>query len=718
MTVFIPAQQISRAGQDRPARPGAEVPYLLVNPPLTDPTAPYHSIPYLVGATQDRGFTNLRCLDANVEALNLLAAPDQVGRLLTKADELKQRLETQQTLSHGDELAYRVAVSCAGLEPDFAQAAIWALRDQTDFYHYPTYQEATSAIKLWLRLICLDGLPESYDGFEVRVGGMANLSSYEDLCDERLIDALTSPFDSYIDGPYTASLRERDWAVIGFSVNYISQLPFALRLARVARRIRPEAVIVFGGTDTCDAVRFAKDPAAVWSLFADADVIVPGEGETALCDLLTAVRDGTSLAAARGVMLRGHSYGRPPIVYENVAALPAPDFTVWNWDDYWSPESVILYSPTRGCYWNKCTFCDYGLNTDRPTSPSRERPVDVVVRDLAAIQQIGRTIYFAVDAMSPRYLRVLCDALSEQDLGLRWSAELRLERTFPQRGMAAKLRQAGCIAVSFGYESASQRVLDLIDKGVRMSEVEPILRDLATAGVGAQMMGFTGFPTEQADEAALTYSYLTDRPGLWSLAAIGTFSLTPGSIVARSPERFGVELLPPPPNEDILRTLPWRDQATNVDHWPGEAEDRIAPELRAALDRPVDGRPWVGGTDSAHTLLYFARYGRDLLPASAGDDPRRKFVGARDCAVGFAELDTFTTAGDMTTTFIALRERGGAGYRSMSEWYRAPGNARPEPGHALVLPSGAVVPLPSGVTSTSDGMRRFIAMAAARPSAE
>ena len=45
-----------------------DIRYLLVNLPLTDPTVPYHSISYLVGATSNAGYTNFSCVDANIQA--------------------------------------------------------------------------------------------------------------------------------------------------------------------------------------------------------------------------------------------------------------------------------------------------------------------------------------------------------------------------------------------------------------------------------------------------------------------------------------------------------------------------------------------------------------------------------------------------------------------------------------------------------------------------
>ena len=80
MATFITARPAMRGRQQ-----GTDIPYLLVNPPLTDPTQPYHSISYLVGAARAAGFTGGRCLDANIDALNHLARPENVGPLLERA---------------------------------------------------------------------------------------------------------------------------------------------------------------------------------------------------------------------------------------------------------------------------------------------------------------------------------------------------------------------------------------------------------------------------------------------------------------------------------------------------------------------------------------------------------------------------------------------------------------------------------------------------------
>src|SRR5262249_25194106 len=154
--------------------------------------------------------------------------------------------------------------------------------------------------------------------------------------------------------------------------------------------------------------------------------------------------------------------------------------------------------------------CDYGLNTDTPTSPSRTRPIELAIRDLQHIAERGRVVYFAVDAIAPAYLKRLTGELVARGIDLRWAAGLRLEPLLA-RGLAEELRRGGCVALSFGYESGSQRVLDRIDKGVKLEKVAEILEAVSEVGIGAQMMGFVGFPGETAEEAEATYQFLLDH---------------------------------------------------------------------------------------------------------------------------------------------------------------------------------------------------------------
>jgi anaerobic magnesium-protoporphyrin IX monomethyl ester cyclase len=626
-----------------------DVAYLLLSPPLTDPTTPYHSIPYLVGAARAAGYTDAACIDTNIEALNHLADPALVEALLGDMAALRRDLEGRGTLTNRQQLQYRSALKAVGLTPASVADAIAVLQDPDRFYDHGAYRQATMVVNRWVELLGVTTVPGLVDGFELAVWGSADLSSIDVLRSDAFLDAVEAPFASYLDGPFASELSARPWDVVGISVSYASQLPLALALLRRVRAALPDAVVVLGGTEIADDVKYLRQPTRLWELFDGADLLVVGEGESAFVRILDAARRGEGAAAAGpGILRRDADPARLDVAYEDLDALPAPAYDIWRWKEYWSPEPVLLYSPTRGCYWNRCTFCDYGLNSDRPTSPSRERPLDMVIADLTAMSGIGTAMYLAVDAISPAYLRRLCVALAESPVDLRWSAELRLERSFPKTGMGDVLRRAGCVAVSFGYEAGSQRVLDLIDKGTRIAEIPGVLRELRRGGVGAQMMGFVGFPTETTAEAELTYRFLLDHADLWTVAGIGQFVLTAGSMVARQPQRLGVTTYPPAPGEDIQRAVRW-----DVGDRPqSRASDAELGALARQVVRFFEDRPFVGGIDAAHTILYFARYGPGLIPTSDGS------VGASAVLVEPTSYRTpFTGLAEFASPEAVLAER-------------------------------------------------------------
>lgn len=602
-----------------------DLPFLLINPPLTDPTCPYHSISYLLAATESSGFHGGCALDANLEALNHLIETEQVAGLIARARGCIEEIEHRSSLTRMDELRYLYALKCLALTPDMPRAAVDTFRDPVAFYDYPRYRRAVTVINNWIDLLSLDGHPGQFDGLGFDFSHVVNFSSLADMSDPAIIRTLAAPFDPYLDTKLRTRLHERPWRLIGLSVCYVQQLPVAIRMAQIIREELPEVRLCLGGTEISDIVKQIAQPRDIWKLFPSADYLVVGEGEAAIVNLLDHVDAAPRSVRGPGIMTRGALLGgRPEVAYEDLASSGTPNYEVWDWPSYWAPEAVVLYSPTRGCYWNKCTFCDYGLNTDSPTSPSRERPIPAVITDLQRVQKIGTTLYFAVDAMSPKYLRKLAAAIAP--LGLSWSAELRLEKTFVS-GLTEELASSGCIAISFGYESASPRVLDLIDKGTDTKMIGRILGALKESNIGAQMMGFIGFPSETLAEAMMTYEFLIEHQESWALAGIGDFVLTTQSIVAKQPSRFGIERVVASRGDDIVRSLSWVEPGGTIRH-SGDARSDTRDDAKDALDdaataicRGRETRPFVGGIDSSHSLLYFKRFGARLWPKSDREAP-------------------------------------------------------------------------------------------------
>ena len=392
-------------------------------------------------------------------------------------------------------------------------------------------------------------------------------------------------------------------------MTYHEQLPFSLALAREVRRALPAARIVLGGTDISQIWKFSRASQSYLRLLNFADAIVIGEGESALVSILDAYAAGRE-PSGRGILTRsspdgGAGWGP---VYENVDALPTPTFVDLPWHLYLSPEKFVYYAPTRGCYWDKCAFCDYGLSGDRPTSPWRQRSLERTLEDLRAISRESRFVYFSVDVIAPAYLVKLARAMIDARIDIRWGAELRLERYF-DASHCEILRESGCVAVSVGFESGNQRILALMDKGTKADQVGGVVRAFSKAGIAVQIMGFTGFPTETYREALDSVELLDELRDQWVFGGLGKFALTAGAFVAKAPERYGLVDVSPRPQDDVNIYLDFTEQR------PAKSEVETAEVERRSkeLMHPFElSRPFLGGTDTAHTYFYIAKYGKDV----------------------------------------------------------------------------------------------------------
>lgn len=593
-----------------------EVPYLLINPPLADPTAPNAAISYLVGAACAAGHEGFTVLDANLEALEHMIEPRNVSYVLEKCRRERVRLERRAPISRGESLLYRCALEAVGLSQSTPRQAVEVLRDPDAFHDFRLYQEAVRVLQRWMDVLSTCGFPGQFDGFTLDDHNVLNASSVADLTDPSLLDTFVEPFRRYFDEPFRDALTARPYGLIGLSVGDTSQLPFAVWMCRRIRALCPSALLCVGGGEITGDVKHLRDKQQIWALFPDCDAIVVGEGESALVELLDAAAAGRPAPCGRPGILARHD-ARPiaevEVRFEDLARLASPRYDIWPWQRYWSPEPVIRYAPTRGCYWSKCAFCAFGKSAELPALQSRVRPVALAVSDLAAAAKVGRTVYFAGEAMSGSYLRRLCEALAPRALGLRWGVELRLERTLPDWRMAPLLRAAGCVSLSLCYESGSQRLLNLIDKGLELARVPALLHELSSADIGAQMIGFVGIPGESEDEALETHRFLLRHAPLWTLCEVRDFTLAPGAIMARKPARFGIRCLDGYEGDDIVRALWWVGAGERIQGRGSGRTPRVR-ELAAELDTPLAGPPFVGGVDSGHSLLYFARNGRKLLP--------------------------------------------------------------------------------------------------------
>jgi hypothetical protein len=586
-----------------------------IHPPFDDPTIPYHSTAYLRGHLAHNGFTDVTTRDLNVEFVNYCLEEHTARELQEEVEHRLRALQSKRRLSFEEqEQCYALWVA-AKSDIQLVRRAAASLRHRQTFTQFDVYRESVNELEQYFQSLAALCYPADVLNFKLKNPGRYSIYNLNDLFNIDLCRRICYPLEKFFFDRCVTDTGLLASDCIGISIVYDHQLLSALHLARLIKSNWPEKLVLIGGTSVSQCYKYLRDKSLLKRFFDVCDGIVVGEGETAMCE----IADRGSLAKPDSIpnLITYDSTADAvclpkSIHYENVATLGTPIYR-HSWDLYLTPERGINYSPTRGCYWNRCTFCDYGLNTDKPTSPWRERPAGVVVEDLKKITQEEQVkyVYFAVDVMAPGYLERLSDALEEAHLDIRWSAEVRMEKIF-SKDRCRKMARSGCVSISFGMESGSQRILDLIDKGTKVTFMGETMKNFAEAGIAVQLMSFSHFPTETASERKETVGFVELHKDHWSAGGIGKFVLTGTALVAKNPEKFGITLIPTR-DADIVRSVGYQvNEAGERQVLSAEEGDDSFDDTNGVFPSLLR-RPWAGSTDSLHTMIYYNEYGRTFF---------------------------------------------------------------------------------------------------------
>jgi len=590
--------------------------FTLVFPPLSDPTTPYHSTAYLAGSLKARGFGEPAQRDANAEFVNWCLSERIYADMVGEARDRTRRLGAKSELRLDEQGEFYEFWSRREIAYEDLAHAVATQRSLERFLDFDAYARSVQMIRDYFGLISGLSHPGAIDDFVLVTNGRFSFTSFADLLNEELSQRVCWPFYRFLDESWARDPVIGSTTCLGISITYQHQLYHALALARWFRQRWPEKTVLLGGTEISQIYGRVRGKAALRALFALCDGFVVGEAESAICDIAD---NGFELKPGSKIQnlvtydrARDELYLPQTIGYEDLQSVAPPHYD-YAWDLYLSPMRAINYAPTRGCYWNRCAFCSYGLSDDAPTAPWRVRPAELAAQELADIcgqQNIGY-VYFAVDAISPAYLDKLSDALIQHGTTFKWSAELRLERAF-RRDFCDKLAHSGCVSALFGMESGSQRVLDAMNKGTKVEHMEESIRHFAEAGIAVQLMTFSGFPIETSADRAKTLQVFERCSDYWSNGGMGKFVLLEGSIIAKEPERFGVRLMPVEGCDiDAIRAFEFVGAEETPERANGH-DDPLGVQAKS-LFPPSFPRPWAGGADTLHSIIYYDRLGRRVF---------------------------------------------------------------------------------------------------------
>ena len=652
----------------------------LVYPPTCDPTAPYLSVPTLVGMLRANGIDVLP-IDANVEAWDALLRRAPLAELAGRIDRQIAELESRPLLAHEDKLRYGQLWSARGdaaAVPGAIDEAVAILRGRGgDFYDPTDYADAVAAVEAAQRVVSAAYAPLEVDFTAYRTP-FSLLDAGEIRADAR---PERNPFhDAFV--AIAERVRREAVPMVGISVAFPGQIQPAYALAHVLRDRAPGVHLVVGGPAITQILVRLKD-ARLQAALGPFDEAILFEGEQALVDSVRALERGQ---ARRGVV-RG-------VQVEDMGALPGPDFDGLPLDRYLAPELVLPYDPTRGCYWGVCSFCHYGL-AEVGTASYRERPVEVSLRHLRALaaKHGNRVFYFSQDSVSPKTVLRLARAIRDENLPWRWATDMRPERSLTP-AHTQELAEGGCLAMALGVESAAPRVIELIDKGIPVATVRTAIQNLAGVGVAVEAMCFTDFPTESFREAMATLRFVGELEDDLALFICGEFDLTHGALVAQKPDEFGIGETWQIEGDELGTGLFYNERKPAKSQAESARLDDALDELSARWR--VRRYPWAGAVSTAHTLLWYERHGPAVFKEVAALAPGR--VRDARSRVLSARFDVAAASGAASTEaaiwHTLVREKRRVSRADYGALAAGVPPLRPEPGRWRIL--AGHTPTPAG----------------------
>ena len=220
--------------------------------------------------------------------------------------------------------------------------------------------------------------------------------------------------------------------------------------------------------------------------------------------------------------------------YLSVIQLTNPMHRLWS-DGRWNKLTMA-----HGCYWGKCTFCDISLDYIKNYESSSAKLLADRMEEL--IEQTGeRGFHFVDEAAPPALMKELALEIITRNLVVTWWTNIRFEKSFSY-DICRLLAASGCVAVSGGLEVASDRLLQLIAKGVTVEQVTRVNDNFTRAGVMVHAYLMYGFPTQTAQETVDSLEVVRQMfvAGVLQSAFWHRFAMTAHSPVGMYPDKFSV----------------------------------------------------------------------------------------------------------------------------------------------------------------------------------
>ena len=491
--------------------------FLYISVPQWYPASPYLACALLAGQLNSAGYAT-DTLDLNIAFFNDILTGEAVRESFALAE---RRYETEEPeLPDGIPAALQEKIRTAfaarkriigdHLQADWKKTAsvdlaVTVLKTKELFYDPEQLFAAKDILSDALEILSLPWAPSriQLDNYIANPVFSYDFSDVDFQCKSHDINMFLPYFEKKLE-----TLDLSGYSLIGISVTDLSQVIPGLTLARLLKQ-RTKAKISLGGNYI---YKIKPNLVRIPAVFREyCDFLSIGDGEISnieLAEMMTGkrnVKDVHSLVYADQSGLIHENDPAPLLHLDEVAY---PDFDTYDFSQYLSPETVIPVQLGKGCYWGKCTFCDFYTGQQKFDIKTVQRAVDEV--EFLSRKYRTKLFNFVDEAVPPRFYNEFAKEVKRRELDITFYSFARLEKAFTPE-VLKNLYDGGARFFMWGYEAESPRVMKLINKGIDVAFRKKILRDAAKAGLWNLCTFLLCYPTETAEELQSTIDVIYDH---------------------------------------------------------------------------------------------------------------------------------------------------------------------------------------------------------------
>ena len=588
---------------------------VLLYPPQWTPNSPYLALPLLSAQLKKYGYeTKIR--DINIEFFNYILTKENLQNCFMQAknffDSFKEEVyekypeaeknfqsysfEEQTKLIKFKKISEFISVS-EKVESTISECknAVRVLKSKDSFYDPEILFAAKKTIQEALKIASLPFAPNEmiYDNYFANPLLKLDWVNIDYQCKDRHTNMFFSFFEEKAE-----EIKKDNGDMICISVPDLSQLIPAFTLSRILKEKLDKPVAIGGNYITQNKEDFLNHP----EIFSEyCDYLMVGDGERSVVELAEYVQGKRNIEDVTNlVYLRDNEAICNPAAKElDFYEVAYADFSDIDFSQYFSPETVIPMQLSKGCYWGKCTFCDYYYGQQCFDI----KKIDAVIDEIKYFigQYKVKHFLFIDEAIPPKYYNELANAIQKNNLEIYFYSFVRLEKGFT-REVLDNLYRAGFRIGLWGYESSSERIMQMMNKGIDVDDRLRILRDAKEAGIWNNGLFIMGYPTETMEEIERTISVIYDNRDIIHSCTPSNFSLKKNAILMKFIGKNG--LLGYETNGEFYVVL--KDKIEGVPQWKRR---EIRRKFHSDYIEANKHCLWpINYSDTDHILLYLSKY--------------------------------------------------------------------------------------------------------------